>query len=101
MRDRLVHFLTVNGASEDELTDSAVDALLDKYKGREPLMFFRLLMKHPAALKIDAGKKNFMDDILKGAPGENDLDKASIGKRARRASSAEPADDYVDEHIEL
>lgn len=87
-RARLVHFLTVNGASKKDLADDAVDALLEKYKGREPLMFFRLLTKYPAALKIDASKKNFMDDILSG---KDDF----MGPEA----SGEL--DQADEHIEL
>lgn len=89
-RDRLVYFLTENGAPEEELADEAVDALLDKYKGREPLMFFRLLLKYPSALKIDAVKRNFMDDIMRGA-GDLDRADAPLGKQ----------DESVDEHVEL
>lgn len=90
-RSRLVHFLAQSGAPEEELAADAVDALLDKYAGREPLMFFRLLMKYPAALKIDAAKRNFMDDILRGAGGPDRTN-------APRAEEESPP---VDEHIEL
>ncbi|RLN62382.1 hypothetical protein BBJ28_00021789 [Nothophytophthora sp. Chile5] len=96
-RNRLVHFLTENGAPEKELEDAAVDALLAKYEGQEPTMFLRLLKKYPAALQADPKKTNFMDDILKH--GGADEPPASKRKTKRKARAAE--EKPVDEHIEL
>jgi secretory phospholipase A2 len=90
-RDRLVHFLAQSGVPEEELAADAVNALLNKYAGREPLMFFRLLMKYPSALKIDAAKRNFMDDVLRGA---GDLDRANAPRTKKENHP-------VDEHVEL
>ncbi|TMW59225.1 hypothetical protein Poli38472_007370 [Pythium oligandrum] len=91
-RDRLAHFLEANNAPAEDVTSSALDALLAKYTGDETKMFMRLLVKYPKAIKRDASKKNFMDDILRGAEGENDLD---------RTKFEEDDQIEVDEHIEL
>ena len=65
-RSRLLRFLKAAAAPAAELQDAAVDALLQKYSGQEPKMFFRLLKKYPEALKMDAGKEHFMNDLFKG-----------------------------------
>lgn len=93
IRERLEYFLEENGASEEELSDEAIDALLTKYKGQEPKMFYRLLKKYPKALKTDPDKTNFMDDVVK------DVDR-SIKKKAKKRKNAKKVAP-VDEHEEL
>lgn len=97
-RERLVHFLETSGASADERADSAVDALLAKYAGQEPKMFLRLLLKYPHALKPDAKKRNFMEDIFKGVG-----DPTATAKPATEKvhGDQQEEDAAVDEHIEL
>ncbi|CEG42545.1 RxLR-like protein [Plasmopara halstedii] len=93
-RQRLEYFLEENGASEKELSDEAIDALLTKYKGQEPKMFYRLLKKYPKALKRDPEKTNFMDNVVKNV--DNSLKKEKLTKR-KNVKKEEP----VDEHEEL
>ncbi|GMF43631.1 unnamed protein product [Phytophthora fragariaefolia] len=97
-RERLEYFLEENGASEEELSDEAIDSLLKKYKGQEPTMFLRLLKKYPKALKVDPQKSNFMDDILKSADAELGPNK---GKKSKKNRKPVQKDVPVDEHEEL
>ncbi|KAJ0393949.1 hypothetical protein ATCC90586_008725 [Pythium insidiosum] len=102
-RARLVHFLKTQNAPREDLADEAIDALLAKYKGQEATMFLRLLVKYPQAMQIDKRKRNFMEDVFKGAKGENELDdvqmpdKMAVGLNERDDEDAPAAD----EHIEL
>ncbi|GLD98017.1 hypothetical protein PINS_up006714 [Pythium insidiosum] len=103
-RARLVHFLKSQNAPAEDQTDTAVDALLAKYKGQESTMFLRLLIKYPQAMQIDKRKRNFMEDVFKGAKGENELDnlkmpdKVAVGVEQRADNDDGAA---ADEHIEL
>uniref|UniRef100_A0AAV1UVI5 Phospholipase A2 n=1 Tax=Peronospora matthiolae TaxID=2874970 RepID=A0AAV1UVI5_9STRA len=93
-RDRLEYFLQVNGASEAELSDKALDALLAKYKGREHTLFLRLLKRYPDALKLDLEELGFVDSIARDLDaGAKEMEKE---ERLNRA-----ADESVDEHEEL
>lgn len=94
-RERLVHFLVTSNAPADERSDSAVDALLAKYAGKEPTMFLRLLLKYPHALKRDAKKRNFMEDIFKPTGGAAADEDSSLGAEQHVGESD------ADEHIEL
>ncbi|TYZ64058.1 hypothetical protein PybrP1_004996 [[Pythium] brassicae (nom. inval.)] len=103
-RERLAHFLATSGAPAQERTDSAVDALLAKYVGKEPTMFLRLLLKYPHALKRDAKKRNFMEDIFKPSAepsaSTHAAPPASDGPAVASDGSWQ-ADGEADEHIEL
>ncbi|KAG2506579.1 hypothetical protein JM16_009154 [Phytophthora kernoviae] len=90
-RARLVHFLTENGAPEEELENQEIDDLLAKYGGQEPTMFLRLLKKYPNALKPDPKKNNFMDDVMKNAGGMKEETKKKMKEK----------EILVDEHVEL
>ena len=93
-RERLEYFLEVNGASEAELSDKALDALLAKYKGREHTLFLRLLKRYPDALKLDPEEFGFVDGIARDLDaGAKEMEKEERLKRA--------ADESVDEHEEL
>lgn len=99
-RERLVHFLKENGAPEEDLWDDEIDSLLEKYKRDEPTMFLRLLKKYPDAVKIDAKKPGFMDDLAKQAgQGKASKDKSSKSSKAKRRKVEK--DVPVDEHEDL
>ncbi|GMF21571.1 unnamed protein product [Phytophthora lilii] len=93
-RERLEYFLEENGASEEELADDAIDALLTKYNGQEHTMFHRLLKKYPKALRVDPQKTNFMDDILKNVGDD-------LGPKKGKKRKPVEKDVPVDEHEEL
>jgi hypothetical protein len=101
-RQRLVHFLTENGASEDELKPARIEELLAKYKGQEPKMFLRLAMKYPKAIRVDKKKANFMEDMFKpldlDGMKKKDSFTAGLEETDEAESKSEPP---VDEHIEL
>ncbi|RHY34357.1 hypothetical protein DYB32_000995 [Aphanomyces invadans] len=86
-RERLEHFLAhqaKDGAAED------VDGLLAKYKGKEPVMFLRLLTKYPDAITL---KKARVSEHAK-------MFEALKKKTQEEASSADEHSD-VEAHIEL
>ncbi|DAZ95212.1 TPA: hypothetical protein N0F65_013057 [Lagenidium giganteum] len=115
-RARLKHFLKTNDAPAEEQTDDAIDALLGKYKGQEPTMFLRLLVKYPKAIKVDKSKSNFMEEVFKANPLDAfestgpKKDKFTVGVKDGEDSDEQDSskkdtfsvgDVEVDEHIEL
>ncbi|CAK4066621.1 unnamed protein product [Aphanomyces euteiches] len=82
VRDRLKYVLKQYNA------DESADSLLDKYKGKEAVMFLRLLTKYPDALVVKKSKRESMFDAF---------------KESLKKAPKEPKDnnDDVDEHIEL
>ncbi|KAI9919373.1 hypothetical protein PsorP6_017635 [Peronosclerospora sorghi] len=92
-RERLVYFLETNGAPAADLEDAAVDALLNKYEGREHIMFLRLLKKYPTAIKLNSEKPSYMDEVFQGTKTEV---KKQMKKRKKKID-----DVPVDEHEEL
>ncbi|RHY44600.1 hypothetical protein DYB30_010013 [Aphanomyces astaci] len=86
-RNRLEHFLATHARDGAEAED--VDALLAKYKGKEPVMFLRLLAKYPEALTLKKARVSDTDKMFE-----------SLKKHKQEKAKADEHND-VEAHIEL